>query len=74
MSLYTDLIAAGVPVDSHESDLYALVTPESARLVGLSGRSCSRFISQIDGRTWFDVPFAFDPWWERRQSRATVNI
>ena len=33
LNLYGRLKAAGVPLDSHESDLYAKVTPESWRLV-----------------------------------------
>ena len=65
--LYALLQSAGVPTDSHESDLYALVTGESTRLVRESGRTHSTFLSRIDGRLWFDVPFAYTPWWEARK-------
>lgn len=63
---YAALLAAGVPLDSHESDLYAKVTPVSRPIVEASGWSRSIFTSQIDGERWYDLPFAFEPWWERR--------
>lgn len=62
---YKELIAAGIQTDSHESDLYVLVTPDSSRIVKASGWSRSTFVSQIDGKLWFDLPFAFEPFWDR---------
>jgi len=66
MSLYTDLIAAGVPVDNHESDLYCLASDEARRLIVAHNMRGTSFLSAFDGRVWFDVPFAYDPWWEAR--------
>jgi hypothetical protein len=68
--IYHDLLAAGVPLDSHESDLYAKVTPASRAIVTRSGHSFTVFRSQIDGALWFDLPFAYLPFWERVQWRA----
>ena len=73
-TLYDQIIALNVPTDSHESDLYVLATPEVRALLdahGLdilkaSGRTYSTFTSNIDGRLWFDVPFAYQPWWDKR--------
>lgn len=59
-SVYQQLVAAGVELDSHESDLYALDTPAARAIVANSGRSWSRFISNRDGRAWLEVPFAFE--------------
>lgn len=78
MNLYQELLTADVPLDNHESDLYALVTKESTRLVQASGRHYSTFISNIDGRLWYEIPFAYAPWWEQRQryvnpARVTVS-
>ncbi len=70
MSLYTDLKAAGVPLDSHESDLYAKATPEAKNIIeGWHdyAHSAKMFKSQIDGEWWFDIPFAFEPFWEAKQ-------
>lgn len=76
MSIYTDLLAAGVPLDNHESDLYAKCTDTSADLVDAyrkTGRSVEIFRSEIDGDMWYCLPFAFDPFWERRQSRVGAD-
>lgn len=66
-SLYAEAVALGIPTDSHESDLYLPRTAQTVALVKKWNRSVSTFTSQIDGKLWLDVPFAFDPWWEARQ-------
>ena len=66
---YKALKALGVPMDSHESDLYVRATPEAVALVKASGWSHMFFQSQIDGQTWIDVAFAFEPFWEAKVSR-----
>ncbi len=65
-SLYSRIKAAGIPFDSHESDLYVLATPEARQLVDECGAVCSVFVSQVDGRRWLDVPFHYEPFWTRR--------
>jgi hypothetical protein len=64
MSIYTELLAAGVPLDNHESDLYALVTPESAKILCKHNQRLRSFESPMDKAMWFDIPFAYDPFWE----------
>ena len=51
----------------HESDLYLKVTPVSLALIDkYEFRSnVTRFTSQIDRRLWFEIPFAYDPYWKR---------
>lgn len=72
-SLYHQLHAAGCQLDSHESDLYVKVTPESRRIVeawqAKHGLSRARtFVSALDGGgVWYDIPFMFAPWWDARQ-------
>lgn len=63
MSIYQQLKDAGIPIDSHESDLYAKSTPESLRIVKESGHIYSMFTSQVDGELWLDIPFAYEPFW-----------
>jgi hypothetical protein len=76
MSLYKDAKAAGLEIDSHESDLYLKDTPEARALLaehGKKGRrtyevdgwNVSTFTSQIDGARWLDIPFDYEPWYER---------
>jgi hypothetical protein len=71
MSIYTDLHAAGIELDSHESDLYAKSTPESRQIIAnhvAAGtlKCVTVFTNQRDGSVWFDIPFHFDPWWASR--------
>ena len=67
MSIYSDLLAAGVPLDSHESDLYAKDTPETrAVLAQYPEQDRKPFRSAVDGAIWFDLPFRFDPFWEAK--------
>jgi hypothetical protein len=70
MDIYEQLKVAGVPLDNHESDLYALVTPESTKIVEASGKSVTTFTSQVDKKVWYDIPFAYTPWWERHGRKA----
>lgn len=73
-TIYKQLKAAGVPLDSHASDLYAKVTPESVPIVDQRRKrdhaTISTFINQIDGCRWYDIPFAFDPYWEARAEKG----
>ncbi len=68
-SLYQALRAAGVPIDHHESDLYVLDMPIARTLIAKHGKKGTAFTSQIDKRRWIDVPFAYDPFWEKKQRR-----
>lgn len=73
MHIYDELKAAGVPLDSHESDLYAKATPAAQAIIDRwEHRANVRpFISQIDGSRWLDLPFAYKPFWDRKARRAT---
>lgn len=73
-SLQQQLLAAGVEIDHHESDLYAKVTPESTRIledagIVVDGHNASVFTSQIDGERWYDLPFKYDQFWDRVEQR-----
>lgn len=70
MSIYTDLKAAGVETDNHESDLYARDCETTRALIKKHNITCAKwFQSQKDGNLWFEIPFHFDPWWEKRTGR-----
>lgn len=66
MSLYTDLIEARQPVSSHYSDLYTPVNEVTRALIKKHGCTADTFTNQVEGGTWFDVPFAFEPYWESK--------
>lgn len=67
MSLYTDLIEAGQPVSNWQSDLYCPVNEVTRALIEKHDKKATTFTNQVEGGLWFDVPFAFDTYWEGRQ-------
>lgn len=68
MSLYTDLIEAGQPVSNWQSDLYCPVNEVTRALLKKHNiTTATIFTSQIDGNSWYDVPFQHDPFWEKRK-------
>ena len=73
-SLYHELKSAGIELDSHYSDLYVKDSPQARAIIqrhmDKKARFPSLFISQIDGKPWFDIPFAFMPYWELRAKSA----
>lgn len=72
MSIYEALKTAGVKLDNHASDLYAEVTPISAAIVATYEHrpQVTTFRSAIDGRLWFDLPFAYQPYWQGRDGHV----
>jgi hypothetical protein len=69
VSLFSEVLAAGIPHASHESDLYLPDTPAVRQLLVKHPdwlRNVQRFSNQVEGGSWIDVPFAYDPWWEVR--------
>lgn len=72
MTIYEEMKAHGVAIDSHESDLYVEDTPTSrVILAGHSGfaSTAKRFTNQVTGTTWIDIPFAYDPFWKNKRGR-----
>lgn len=72
MTLYESLKESGVPIDNHYSDLYFLKTPESVAILKrfpLKHGLATMFKSQIDGKIWVEVPFSFDPFWDKVAER-----
>lgn len=67
MDIYEQLKNAGVKLDHHESDLYAKVTPESIEIINKwNYKSIVRiFTSNIDDSMWYDIPFAYTPFWNK---------
>jgi hypothetical protein len=64
-TLYKEAKRLNIPLDHHESDLYLKLTPESLNLIKMFDKykTARRFTSQLDKTQWFDIPFAYDPFW-----------
>jgi hypothetical protein len=66
-SIYDTLKAAGAVMDNHESDLYVKAAPGIPEILSRSGLSYSTFVSHTDDALWYEVPFAYAPWWLKRR-------
>lgn len=69
--VYAELVAAMPPeeIDHHESDLYVKATPVSIRIIkeaDIPHGMAERFVDQITGTVWYDLAFAYMPFWAER--------
>ena len=53
-------------IGNHCSDLYLLKTDVSDKLISRYEfrRNVKTFRSLIDGKIWYDIPFAYTPYWQ----------
>lgn len=74
LSLYEQCEQLGIETGHHESDLYIPVTEASMALIkAYKFRSnVTTFTSPIDNKRWYDVPFAYMPFWEKAARRARL--
>lgn len=67
-TLYEELKAAGIETSNWQSDLYFPATPKALEILDkhpLQKSNATRFMDNITGAPWVDVPFAFIPYWDR---------
>ena len=66
--LMQEIEARKIPFDRHNSDLYLPVTAEVMELLCKyeHRRQVTTFKSQYDGKMWYDIPFAYLPFFEER--------
>lgn len=67
IDIYAEMLAAGVALDSHESDMYAEVTPASRAIVARYQHrdNVRTFTDAVTGKLMFDVPFSYRPFWNQ---------
>lgn len=58
-------------LDHHASDLYVLDTPVARLVIRQFGRESSGFTSPNDGKRWLDVPFAYEPFWNKAKKKRS---
>lgn len=68
MSIYEKMLKTGCEIDSHESDLYVPLTPETAAIVKEYEHkgNVTTFIHQTQKTRWYDIPFAYAPFWDKK--------
>lgn len=68
--IYPALLKAGATMDNHESDLYVLIDDISRPILDQhSPMGATKFRSELDGKLWMDIPFAYLPYWERKEEK-----
>lgn len=68
MSLYTELVEAGLDISHWQSDLYVEVNVTSREILArhdLERSNATTFKSAVDGKLMYDVPFAYEPYWDK---------
>ena len=75
MTIYQDMKNAKIKYRSHESDLYVLKTPRSTEIVDsyYFKQNVRTFTNSNDGQIWYNIPFAFDPFWDRKKKKLLVK-
>ena len=76
LSIYEQLTADGHRIDNHESDLYTPVNSASVKLLKAYEFFCNVkiFKSNIDNELWYDIPFAYDPFWIKANMTFKENV
>lgn len=70
MTIYKKMKQANVEgIDHHESDLYVPVTETTSALIKeyVFKMNVTTFINQKNGKPYYDIPFAYDPYWENKK-------
>jgi len=68
VSLFEQIQKLRIQFSTHASDLYIPVNAQTQKLISQYEHKeiVTRFISQIDKKSWFDIPFAYKPWWDAK--------
>ena len=68
MNIYDEAKKLGIEMDTWCSDLYLPVNEQTQKLVAdyEFKKNVTTFISNIDKKLWYEIPFAFYPYWESR--------
>lgn len=72
MTLYEELVKAGCEIGNYQSDLHVRCSEKALVIIVdhvLRPDSLlqmpNKFVSNIDGELWYDIPFAYDPFWNK---------
>lgn len=66
MNIFEEIKKAGVEYSSWKSDLYFPKNKMTDEIVSRYEfkSKVTTFKDNVTGNTWYDVPFAYDPFWE----------
>ena len=73
-NIYDRFVAAGCEIANHESDLYVKNTDAARTVISeweqiepQKPLNLKTFVSEATGLHWFELPFQFTPFWDRKQ-------
>ena len=73
--LWNEIVKQNIPHDHHESDLYLPVNEQTEKLI--ADYDCKDrvdiFVSQADGKAWYELPFAYEPFWQECLKRGELD-
>jgi hypothetical protein len=65
-SIYQQAVNMDIRMDNHCNDLYLIDCKNTQLLIKdnnlVNSVNASRFVSQIDGRYWYEFPFQYEPY------------
>jgi hypothetical protein len=69
-SIFEQVKASGIPYHNHQSDLYIPVNETTKEMVKnyKFKNNVTTFVNQVEGGLWYDIPFAYSPYWESKTS------
>jgi hypothetical protein len=69
MNILEEVKEKGVPFSNHYSDLYIPVNDVTKEIINRYEfkQNVTRFINQVEGGEWYDIPFAYTPYHERKR-------
>lgn len=79
MEFYDEFIKVAKPnedeVSSWTCDLQCRVTPQTTALVEdcAFAHLITKFRSVIDGEMWYEIPWAYKPWWDENVKGGEKN-
>ncbi len=72
MQLYRELIAKGIKVSNHASDLYCPLTVETMDILSkypVHFHNATTFVADDNGQDMIEVPFAYEPFWQEQAKK-----
>jgi len=66
MTIYKKVLELNIEHDTHYSDLYIPVNDTTRALIKQFNCSPEVFTSEIDASYWYDIPFAYDDFYNKR--------
>jgi hypothetical protein len=75
-TLFEAIKNAGIPYSNHESDLYVPANEQTKAILiqyPLEYGNRQAFTNCVEGGIWWDIPFAYQPFWDRLEAQGRTK-